>query len=284
MGLPVVAFNSINVAELAQHKVGASGATSWLAKVWRDLERKFEEWESGIQDTARQAGLTIYAWPKKTPGAGGAGNSSTYSIEFCSLPPTGKDVETGIPEGCISYVQELTLKPAFWIRPLLKPYYVLTGWRRNAFIIFGVAVIISMGLALIWLWLALNIAGQAASPGFIVTLLLIATMIVWFGVSILRPLSVLADRRIIMAPDVLVSFRELHVQLELAREKPEDAEPFKLIRLVRYSAKCGICGETVHLSDGRLEFPERLVGRCEEHPTEHVYSFDRYNKIGRPLR
>jgi hypothetical protein len=87
-----------------------------------------------------------------------------------------------------------------------------------------------------------------------------------------------------MAPDVMVGFTELNVQLELARERPADEEPYRVLRLVRYSAKCAVCGETVHLADGKREFPGRLVGRCSEQPREHVYSFDRHTRIGKPLR
>lgn len=282
-GRQSVVFNSANIAELIQQRVPAEGATAWLSKVWKDLEHRLEERRSGFQDTARQAGATVYAWPKKLPGAGGAGNSSTYSIEFLPIP-TVEEPPTAPLAADISYVRELTLEPAFWVKPLLRTGFVLTGWRRASFIGFGATVIVSVGTALVWTWVGIARSWSSPQIGGVVLLLLFGAMAAWLGISILRPISNLIDRRIIVSPDALVSFRELNVQLELSRERSAPEEPHRVIRLVRYSGRCPVCGETVHLSDGRREFPERLVGRCEEHPSEHVYSFDRYTKTGRFLR
>jgi len=58
----------------------------------------------------------------------------------------------------------------------------------------------------------------------------------------------------------------------------------RLIRLVRYSAPCPICGTTIYLDKGEPDFPRRLVGRCNESPREHVYSFDRVTQKGSVLR
>ena len=282
-GRPVAKYNSANIADLVKQKVGPDGATAWLSKVWKGLEQTLEERRTGIQDVARQAGADIYAWPKKTPGAGGAGNSSEYSIEFLPLPQSEAPVVTPLP-GEITYVQELTLKPAFWARPLFRKGFPLKGWRRTAFIAFGVAVLLAVGGVLLLTWIALNNPRVSSSARDVAVWMLFAMMMSWIGYSILRPFSDLADLRLIMAPDVMVGFTELNVQLELARERPADEEPFRVMRLVRYSAKCAVCGETVHLADGKKEFPGRLIGRCSEQPREHVYSFDRHTRIGRPLR
>jgi hypothetical protein len=281
-GRPIAKYNSANIADLVDQKVGPDGATGWLSKVWKSLEQSLEERRTGIQDVARQAGANIYAWPKKTPGAGGAGNSSEYSIEFLSLPQSDNPVVTPLP-GEITYVQELTLKPAFWARPLFKKGFPLKGWRRTGFIAFGVVVLLAVAGALLLSWIALN-NPKVSSAKDVSVWVLFALMMVWVGYSTLKPFSDLADLRLIMAPDVMVGFTERNVQLELARERPADEKPYRVLRLVRYSAKCAVCGETVHLADGKREFPGRLVGRCSEQPREHVYSFDRHTRIGKPLR
>jgi hypothetical protein len=36
----------------------------------------------------------------------------------------------------------------------------------------------------------------------------------------------------------------------------------------------------VKLDRGEPDFPHRIIGRCEEHPREHVFSFDRSSKRG----
>lgn len=282
-GQPIAKYNSANIADLVGQKVGPDGATAWLSKVWKSLEQLLEERRTGIQDVARQAGANIYAWPTKTRGAGGAGNNSEYGIEFLSLPQSDNPVVTPLP-GEVTYVQELTLRPAFWARPLFKKGFPLKGWRRTSFIAFGVVVLLAVGAALLLTWLTLNNPRVSSSAKDVVVWVVFALMVSWFGYSILKPFSDLADLRLIMAPDVMVGFTELNVQLELARERPADEEPYRVLRLVRYSAKCAVCGETVHLADGKREFPGRLVGRCSEQPREHVYSFDRHTRIGKPLR
>lgn len=283
-GSESVVYNSANVAAMVEQDVAPEQATAWLAKVWRELQKYLEPRELGIQDTARHAGLAIYAWPHKTPGAGGAGNSSSYSIEFRNLP--GDNVQVpALPPGHIAYVRDLTLNPAFWVKPIWNAAgFALHGWRKVAFIAYGIGGIAVVGGVLIMLWLLLTTQLPKLPVGQVLTLLLTAGLIGWLGYAFLRPFWRLLDLRIIMAPDALLSLRERGVQLEAAREVTEDRGSIRVLRLVRYSARCPICADTIHLRDGGKEFLGRLVGRCEEHPAEHVYSFDRYTRIGKPLR
>ncbi|QQX84422.1 hypothetical protein JJQ59_00050 [Cupriavidus necator] len=282
-GKALVAYNSVNVAEMAEQPVAPERATAWLAKIWSNLEERLEERETGIQDFARQAGLSIYAWPRKTPGAGGAGNNSTYDIEFLKLPASDAGPTALVP-GSIAYVQDLTLKPAFWLKPLIQTGFALKGWRRIAFLVYGIGGLAVVGALLVLLWLALTTQSARKLTGDVVTLVLFAAMVGWLGFVFLSPFWRLIDLRIIMAPDLLLSLRERGVQLEAAKEPAGDGQHVRVIRLVRYSGRCPKCGETVHLYDGRREFPGRLVGKCDEHPAEHVYSFDRFTKTGSPLR
>ncbi len=64
-GKVLVAYNSVNVAGMAGHNVPPDRATGWLTRNWTTLEKRLEEWEPGIQEFARQAGLSIYARPRK---------------------------------------------------------------------------------------------------------------------------------------------------------------------------------------------------------------------------
>ena len=89
----------------------------------------------------------------------------------------------------------------------------------------------------------------------------------------------LFDDRIVLAHDLLVNFKEKPAQFELLKD-----DELRLIRLVRYSASCPICGATVYLEDGAPDHPRRLVGRCHESPREHVFSFDRVTRRGSVLK
>jgi len=282
-GKKITAYTSQQVAEMAGHNVQAQRATGWLSKVWGELESRLEAWEVGVQDTARQAGLTVYAWPKKTQGAGGAGNSSSFGIVFLPVPETEEAVPISAP-GTILYARDLRLKPAFWVKRIVEAGFALKGWRRKAFLAYGLGGLVIFGLVLVWLWVVLTTGWASLPIGGAATLLLLAAMVGWVAVSLLRPFWRLIDLRIIMAPDILVSFSERGVQLEAAKERDDEGNQVRVIRLVRYSGDCPVCGETVHLEDGRREFPGRLVGRCDEHPAEHVFSFDRHTRSGRPLR
>ena len=53
---------------------------------------------------------------------------------------------------------------------------------------------------------------------------------------------------------------------------------------MKYLGECPICGAEVLLDKGEPDFPRRLVGRCQESPREHIFSFDRVTKAGMKLK
>jgi hypothetical protein len=76
-----------------------------------------------------------------------------------------------------------------------------------------------------------------------------------------------------------LGFRERSGQLESRRVGGR-----RQLRLIRYSAVCPVCAGTVELGDGGVDFPGRVVGRCTDSPSEHVFSFDPVSTCGDPLR
>lgn len=282
-GKPRTLFNSANVAQLAGRDVAPEDATRWLSRVWDKLEGQLSDREVGMQDTARMSGLSVYAWPRKIAGTGGAGKSSAFGMELLPLPEVAEPLPE-VPPGGLAYVRDLTLKPAFWLKPVIATGFKLQGWRRAAFIGYGIGGIAVVGCASLLLWSVLATYFAALSYRDIAALVILSGLVAWAGYVVLRPFWRLIELRIIMAPDALLSIRERGVQLEAAKEAAEDGSSVRVIRLVRYAGHCPICGELVHLQDGRAEFRGRLVGRCEEHPAEHVFSFDRHTKVGKPLR
>ena len=85
--------------------------------------------------------------------------------------------------------------------------------------------------------------------------------------------------RIKPVSESMLSFKEKDAQMEVYREGD-----IRVIRIVRYSADCSICGADVYLDDGSPDFPRRMVGRCAESPREYVFSFDRVTRKGAVLR
>lgn len=260
---------------------------SALAAPWKQLnERILLEREQGIQEFFAQHGFDQYLWPVKDKSLGGAGNPSMYYLEtrVISTPRepeiTGVTTKTG--EG-IRYIPELTPSPAWWLKKLLERGYALQGWRRWLLIGFGLTNIILVGFLLIFTYILFvyssNLTFQKALSWGVS-----AALFIWISYSFISPLIKLLNWRIIKAPDFLVSLNEDNVLIELVRNSPVLGESFKVIRLVRYAGTCPICTGKVEILEGKNEFPNRFVGRCQESPAEHVYSFDRITLHGKLLR
>jgi len=80
-----------------------------------------------------------------------------------------------------------------------------------------------------------------------------------------------------------LAFGELYGQL---RTMPEGKTPDRrrIFSVVRHWGTCPVCSAEVDLGDGGREFPGRLVGKCRDAPSEHVFSFDPVRLTGRLLR
>jgi hypothetical protein len=85
-----------------------------------------------------------------------------------------------------------------------------------------------------------------------------------------------------IAPDLRLSFRQIHAQLRPTRAR-EGKGIHGWLSLVRHWSTCPICEGTIDVDEGKLAYPGRLVGRCSENPREHVYSFDVVTLSGRLL-
>lgn len=55
------------------------------------------------------------------------------------------------------------------------------------------------------------------------------------------------------------------------------------IKLVHYTAECPVCKGTISIEKGGLRFPGRLVGKCNNSPREHCFSFDHITRKGNRL-
>lgn len=258
---------------------------SKLATPWKTLiERTLVDREQGIQKFFVQQGYSQYLWPMKDRSPGGAGNASMYFFEIRDIVNAQDHTQVGITKdsGMISYIPEITPKPAWWLAKLLEEGYKLRGWRSWVLIGFSLLTFLVVAASVVMAWISLayskNITAQAG-----ITILVAVLMVVWLGYSTLSPLFKLLDLRIIKAPDLLVSLKEQNVLIEIVKERGASV-PTKIIRLVRYAGTCPICTGKVEVVDGEKEFLNRFVGRCEEYPIEHVYSFDRFTLQGKSLR
>ena len=82
---------------------------------------------------------------------------------------------------------------------------------------------------------------------------------------------------------MILAWSQLHGQLRLVRDAQSKVAGGWL-QLVRHFAVCPICAGEIELADGNPSFPGRVVGRCGDSPTEHVFSFDPTSLVGMALR
>lgn len=101
--------------------------------------------------------------------------------------------------------------------------------------------------------------------------------VIWWTSAV--PLNRLGEDRIAMATEWWAGF-DAPSQVEVIRTGDRTSH----VQLVRYTARCSVCGSKVDVVDGQREFPRRLVGVCSESPREHIFSFDRVTRTGFPLR
>lgn len=266
---------------VADKSPGSALAGPWNKLTGRTLNNRKE----GLQKFFTQHGLHHYLWPMKDKSSGGAGNTSMYYFEIQVIPTVG-DIDTfesTTDTTEIRYIPEITPRPAWWLKGLLAGGYALIGWRRWLLIGVGLTSFLVVGVFVLLTFLVL-VYSKSLTLQVVLSLVLSTSLVAWIGYILTTPIVKLLDWRIIKAPDILVSFSENNVLIELVKEKQASGTPTKIIRLVRYAGTCPICFNKVEVVDGKKEFPNRFVGRCEECPAEHVYSFDRITLRGKSLR
>jgi len=262
-------------------------ASNRISSIWNDWEKKSKDRLIGLQDCAKTRGLAFYPWPlKKVDSKGGAGRPTQYAIEARPFEPQTLETQagaiTGMPHADIHYIRETTPKPAWWAGWYFSKEFHLTGWRRILFLTPAILMLIVALAVFLGVWFTLS--HQHAIPTNRI-LVLVATAVAagYFAWRMVSGVGRLGDKRIIMAPDILIGFREYGVQLELTRIDSTPGAGSRL-GLVRYAATCPICGAKVQVESGGRGFHGRLVGRCQESPDEHVFSFDRVTRSGKKLR
>lgn len=262
-------------------------ASNRVSGAWSDWEKKSKDRLIGLQDYAANLGVAYYPWPvKKGDSKGGAGRPTLYAIEAKPIetqPLENQASEaSGVTSADIRYIRETTPKAALWAGWFFSKEFHLTGWRRALFLTPAILALLGGLIVFLVVWLTLS-HQQAISPNRILVLVASAAVVGYFAWKMVMGIARLGDKRIIMAPDILLNFHEYGVQLELTRIDTTPGTASRL-GLVRYAATCPICGARVRVESGGREFYGRLVGRCQESPDEHVFSFDRVTRSGRSLR
>jgi len=263
------------------------------AKKWIDWPGAFSDYwqtrEPQIIEFARQQGLQSFPKPERISTKGGPGNFATFCIRAIPLPEIREEEaevfqsQSGSESGQLQAHYEIAshgeVKPAWIAKWLFHDGQVqLRSW--HIWIILGWLLLIGgSSIVLSYVsWIALSFPHPVTTRELTLFITIFGfPYLIW--VAVIRPWVRLFDDRVVLAHEIFVKITDKPAQFELLR----DGE-LRLIRLVRYSAACPICGATLYPEEGEPDYPRRLVGRCYESPREHVFSFDRVTRKGYVLK
>ena len=255
----------------------AREAAGWLSPHWARLIEAEKQWGEGMVATARRQGLAFIPRLEKLQGS-----PSVYRLRPEPLIEGAEPERVPpVPEGGVFYTTEsITAPGAFLSKALRAGIIPWTMFARASLLAVIMTSLISV-LLLAWLLLYFGMRiTRPLSPADITTGV-VFLMLVAGVVSIFRFFGELFELRIMMAPALLTPMSKDNVTLELRRSR--DDGPGELL-LARYTSTCPVCGGSVELIEGGQVFRGRIVGRCRRSAREHVYSFDPARKVGRPLR
>lgn len=283
---PQRGFSSIDIANEVKQVRGhgwagsndSDNSSSEVRKQWKQLLHLWESKKTGVYQYLEENGVTKFPKLEKIEG-GGSGNPSLYGIVWQDSPALPNADKQNYPNAYdasrLTYICEDITNPGLLARFFCKGVDV-SGWRRYIFaagitipLLFGLIILIILMIQ-ISNWDAYGV--ERIFQTFISIALFACGSWVLIGSFIKIP-----GNRIVIAPIWMQS--EFNDRLlELRRS------PVRSIKAVHYSATCPFCMGKVNAMSGRWEFPGRIVGRCENSPVEHIFSFDHFTRSGKSLR
>lgn len=259
-------------------------ASAWFSRHWRSFTGDFrQKCEEGIQKFAADQGLTVYPWIDKRESDGGAGNQALISLVALEIPASGHPTQWNLPQHDIDYIPAENLQLSWWARCLFDKEQVAQGWRKWLLLWPTLLWLLSVGLLGVFLLFALSVTKSPLTTRDTIILVYIG-LLAWYARYLVNRFSRLVDDHVVMASNSMVGFKEFGACLELFKPDGATSDTPKRARMVKYAATCPTCGAQVLLDQGEPDFPRRIVGRCQESPREHVFSFDRATRTGYRLR
>lgn len=256
--------------------------SGWLSPLWKDVEG---QWYPAIKEAlvmrCNEAGFDVYPVIMKSEGI-----PSYYWIETKKIIEESSDVEPDKVNGppfkpAVIYQKDLSLQLSFAGRLFFRNGMKWTSAKRYSFLTWN---LLYLAFNLIYVMAATLVLWNSKGPisGQELVIIIFGALVPYFAYRHGASVWQLFEDRIIIAPDWTIAWKEFGATIEISRSK--DRELPSTIHVSRYSTLCPMCGWMVKLEKGGTNFQRRIVGRCEENPQEHVYSFDRSTKQGMPLR
>lgn len=263
-----------------------SQASSKLANLWRKLPTFYEKTSTHLAEYAvNEFELNAYAWPEKIESDGGAGNLVRYRLKAIKvnkeLIAEPNPYRTKIKHD-IEYRAVQDFQPSFLAKLFFGKANEVVGVKKWLIIFTPIIQILFYFLMIVSLFYLLKKQTIATLSFFNLGLF---TAAVWLLVRAVRHFERFSDDRIIIASEYFMGCTEFSLVQEIVTVE-DDAGNFlhKKVQLTKYVGLCPICNSRVELAKGEPDFQRRIIGRCKESPTEHIYSFDRITKLGYALR
>lgn len=293
-GDPTPFFTAERLREEIASVLGAPEAQWWLddsdsarkkfSNAWKALENDLSRLDGHLLGRAIKSevpGRIVLNAPARLGTTNAMGYGLTVQpIELPAAPSavaqppaTGEASRVGTARLEITYQEEMEAYP---IPGLKRPLKVsLLGWRILIVLmpIFGA---LAAGGFLVWFLLSLWLSNETPRVLFQWTILAgsVAGMVAW----LCHPFYTLINDRIVRAPTLLEAMLPLGHVLVFRREGED-----RVLRMVRFAARCPICEGEVTIEKGRRRHRGRLVGECGRNPVEHIFSFDFVTGKGQQL-
>jgi hypothetical protein len=284
-----IGFTSLDLAEELKKVRGdnwGSNDPDLISKkinaLWKKVEEIWSEKIEGIhQELAINPDFTAFPDIEKTQG-GGKGNPSRYRIIIKLLSSDNESnlisPKNAYEEYKLRYICEDVSNPNCIAR-IFDRGYLVSGWRKFALILVLSILIISVVL------MVYTLLGQIAFIEHFSPQDLLKTSIQFIIVYIAVFMTAasffeLPTKKIVNAPWWMQSTDGDR----LLEHRTPPKYPNKSIKAVTYTSTCPICTAKVTAKFSRFQFMGRIVGRCENAPVEHVFSFDHVTRSGQSLR
>ena len=252
-GDPAPIFTAERLRQEIASIVGAPEAQWWLeesdnarkkfANAWKALTSDIERLSSNLEGRAHKNNVPAMVGLASATKLG-TSNAMGYGLTLIELQLPQHDASSGTPAASPLPQEALSIQYQEEME-----VYPIPGIKRP---------------------LRISLPGYRA----MVVALLLGGMLGWC----VYPFYRLVEDKIIPAPAWLELTVPLGHVLVLRLEGEE-----RVLRMVRYTAKCPICGGNVSIEPGRRAHRGRLVGECARNPVEHVFSFDFITRLGRLL-
>lgn len=276
-------FNNLDLQEAVLGRIG-DDASAWLSPIWKKITTGLlPSIQDSLEGFAIAKDYTVYPWVGKTESAGGSGNVALYFLTAREVTSEERVYGELLPTADIHYLPAVKITPSWWAKWLFDQNYSANGWRKLLYILTPMIWVIAIILFADILWILLSRIKPPLTPQDVILLLTVIGAL-FYCRYVFRRLWAFMEDRIMLAPNHLVSIGEFGVCVELHKENFKDKSSPRILRLVKYLAECPICGAEVLIDKGEPDFPRRLIGRCQESPMEHIFSFDRITKTGNKLR